>query len=120
MKRVTPCSDSFLFREIRYNNGMKKLTYRILVYLMLVLGIGGMILLIVEAKLSGTLNIWALIGLAVLILSILGLVLVQCIYRVTKKPLATLDQTKECPMCHTINDRDAEFCKKCGEKFKNF
>lgn len=99
---------------------MKKRTYQIMIYLMILLSIGGLVGMIVETKLSGNLNLWATLCLCLMILGIIGVILIQCIYRVTKKPLETLNQTKECPHCHTINDRDAEFCKKCGEKFKNF
>ena len=99
---------------------MKKLTYQIMVYLMIALGVSGLVGMIVEAKLSQSLNVWALVCLCLMILGIVGLVLVQCIYRVMKTPLKTLNQTKECPKCHSVNDSDAEFCKNCGEKFHNF
>ena len=96
---------------------MKKLTYQILNYLLLVLSLGGLIGMIVITKVAGKVNVYATLCLCLMILGVVCVVLLQCIYRVTKKPLETLDQTKECPKCHTINDKDAEFCKKCGEKF---
>lgn len=96
---------------------MKKLTYQILNYLLLALSIGGLIGMIVITKVAGEVNVYATLCLCLMILGIVCVVLLQCIYRVTKKPLETLDQTKECPKCHAINDKDAEFCKKCGEKF---
>ena len=74
---------------------MKKLTYQILNYLLLALSIGGLIGMIVITKVAGEVNVYATLCLCLMILGIVCVVLLQCIYRVTKKPLETLDQTKE-------------------------
>lgn len=100
---------------------MKKITYQILVYSSIAVFILSLIGFIIVLKANdGVFNAWVNVLLALSILSIFALILVQCIYRVTKKPLQTLDQTKTCPKCNAINDKDAEYCKKCGEKFKTF
>lgn len=100
---------------------MKKKTYLIILYISLAVFVLGIALLIEECIRTQTLNVWASIGLALSILSIANIVFDQCIYRVKKVEfLKTISQTKNCPNCNCVNDADAEYCKMCGTKFKNF
>lgn len=95
---------------------MKKLTYRILIYVTLGFSLLGLVLLIVSSYFHGGIDGWAATGIAIFLLGLLSMVLVQCLYRATKDPLPG-GEGKECEACHTMNDKDAAFCKKCGKKF---
>lgn len=100
---------------------MKKKTYLIILYISLFVFVGGLVLLIEECIRCQTMTVWASIGLALSLLAIANIVFDQCIYRVKKIEFPkTISQTKQCPICKEINDNDAEFCKKCGNKFKNY
>ena len=75
--------------------------------------------MIVITKVAGEVNVYATLCLCLMILGVVCVVLLQCIYRVTKKPLETLDQTKECPKCHTINDKDANSARSAEKSLQN-
>lgn len=100
---------------------MKKKTYLIILYTSLAVFILGLALLIIATSISGELNAFSIIGLCLAIFSILTVVLNQCLYRIKKEEIETpKNQVKVCPKCNTPNDLDAEYCKICGTKFKNF
>ena len=109
-----------LFISLVYNICMKRTLYRVLVYVSIAVSLIGLVLMIVITAKTGDLNVWASLCLCLMIIGIISLILVQCIYRVTKKQSDKLSKTKVCPKCNTINDYDAEYCKNCGEKFRMF
>lgn len=75
-----------LFLFMIYNRFiMNKIVYQVCVYLSLALFLSGVMGMIFEAKASGTLNLWAILCLCLMLLGIIALIVTQCIYRVHKK-----------------------------------
>lgn len=98
---------------------MSKKTFKILNYIGLFLLVASLVGFIVLLKVTGDMGVYPTICLCIFLLAIVGVILLQCIYRVTRKPFETDNQIKTCQHCNTINDIDAEYCKKCGKKFED-
>ena len=99
---------------------MNRVLYRVLVYSCFARFMGSVVGLIFSRKNASDLNSSSVLCICLLILSIVSLIIVQCLYRIAKKPLPKGNQTKICPKCKGMNDKDAEYCKYCGNRFRNF
>lgn len=98
---------------------MNKKTFKILNYIALFLLVASAVGFIVLLKVTGEMGVYPTICLCIFLLAIVGIILLQCVYRVTRKSFETENKIKTCPHCSTINDIDAEYCKKCGKKFED-
>ncbi len=98
---------------------MSKRTYKILNYIVIVLILASLAGLIVALKFTDGMGVYPNLCLCLFVLFLIGLLVLQCVYRVTKKPFEPERQIKNCPHCNTINDIDSEYCKKCGKKFES-
>lgn len=87
---------------------------------MIIFTLGGIVGMSLVLAKTGEMNVWVNIFIGLMLLGIVGLISVQCIYRVTKPIKENKSQVKTCDECGAINDADAEFCKQCGKKFRNF
>ncbi len=94
--------------------------YQILVYSCMVEFLAGGFCLVYGNLREHGFGSLSILGICLIISSIVCIVIVQSVYRATRKPLPRGDQRKECPNCHQRNDKDAEYCKHCGQKFRNF
>ncbi len=96
---------------------MSNKTYKIINYILVALFVGSVIGFLVLLKVTKEMGVYPTLCLCLMLLDIVGIIVLQCFYRVTKKPFETKNQIKTCSHCNTINDIDAEYCKKCGKKF---
>ncbi len=94
---------------------MKKSLYQIFVYISLSLFLLTTFFFVFEMKQSNGWNVYAIVSLVFLILSIVLFVLNQVFYRVFKVRDPSRYEEIECPHCHTMNQKKELFCRQCGK-----
>lgn len=94
---------------------MKRIVYQIFVYVFLAMFLVTSAMFIYELASSSTFNVWAILCLVLSLTALVGFVLNQVFYRQFGEKDETRYEKKECPHCHTKNDKDAPFCKNCGK-----
>lgn len=60
-------------------------------------------------------NSWSIFCLILFLVSIVAFVLNQVFYRQFKVRDPSRYEQQECPHCHALNEKKAEFCKNCGK-----
>lgn len=93
---------------------MKKSLYRFFVYFTLTSFLLCLGFFIMETALASDLNGYAILCLVLSILSLIGFVVNQILYRRFKIRDEERYAQVECPHCHTMNPKKELFCKKCG------
>jgi uncharacterized paraquat-inducible protein A len=94
---------------------MKKWIYQLFVYLTFFLSIITLAFFVFEVASSGDFNVYAVVCLVLFLVSIIGFVVNQIVYRRFKKRDASRYEEVECPHCHTMNPKREIFCRKCGK-----